>query len=271
MESDYAGRIDPTAEVYKISPWTELLKERHYIASLFCKNKVVLDSCCGTGWGTLNYIASHAHFTIGFDICQMPKEAKTSPNNCLFILMDARRMALKDTSFDVVLFLDSIEHFTRQDGIKYLLEIRRVCKKNGIVIGSTPLVIDNSLIPTYLQWNKYHRYMYTRKILEKTLKNSFSKVKIYAIYNRICPYFLFFCGRSEININAELEQKMKRYILKRKEEFNRNKISNYVTWAKMLITKKRFLKACYLFCYACLIKMEMFLHGTKNVGSNECL
>ncbi len=258
MGNDYVGRIDPADEAWESSPWTELLKERYHIASLGCNDKVVLDSCCGTGWGTLNYIVPHASFTIGFDLCQPTIESGKYFNKCSFSAMDARRMSLEDNSVDISLSLDAIEHFSHKGGIAYLLEMNRVCRTDGLVIGSTPLVIDESLISTFLQWNKYHKYMYTRKRLQETLKGVFPVVRIYEIYNKVCPYFMFICGNSKVSATAEIEREIKGFIRERKEKFRKVKLTSYLSWSKQLIKKRRFIKAGYLFCVACCTKMGIF-------------
>jgi ubiquinone/menaquinone biosynthesis C-methylase UbiE len=258
MGNDYEGRVDPTDERWKYSPWTDLLKHRYYFSSLFCKNKVVLDSCCGTGWGTMKYIVPFARLTVGFDLSKTAAETYKQFDNCWFGVMDARNFALKDNDFDLVLALDSIEHLTEQDGVKYLSEMSRVCKKNGLVIGTTPLVIDDCLIPIYLDWNKYHLTMYTRRRLKKALTTVFLYVAIYEIYNKVSPYILFMCGKSVAGLTKKKEQKIRKFILEKKKEFNEEKLRNYLTWAKMLIKNGKYLKACYLFCMACVIKIGLF-------------
>lgn len=268
MSDNYVGRIDPTDESWKSSKWTALLKERYYLASLFCENKVVLDSCCGMGWGTLNYIIPKAKYTVGFDICDSAEKTYGKSNNYIFMTMDGKQIEIKDQKFDLVLSLDAIEHFNKSDGIKYLSGIQKTCKANAVIIGTTPLVIDDSLIPTYLEWNKYHLFMYTKNSLRKALKTLFTYVNIYEIYNKVCPYFLFICWNSKIDACMGMELKIKDFISSNKIEFQRVRVSNYLSWAKMLIGKMRLLKASYLFYMACLIKLRILWNESKN---NVCI
>ena len=258
MDNDYVGRVDPTDQTWKSSPWTDLLKHRYFFSSLFCKNKVVLDSCCGTGWGTMKYIVPFARFTVGFDLCKTAAETYKQFDNYLFGVMDARDFGLKDNNFDLVLALDSIEHLTERDGVKYLYEMSRVCKKNGLMIGTTPLVIDDCLIPKYLEWNEYHLCMYTRRTLEKMLRNIFSNVAIYEIYNKVSPYFLFICGKSVAGLTGKTERKIRKFIQEKKKEFREVRVCNYLSWAKMLINKRKYLKAGYLFALAYVMKIGLF-------------
>lgn len=265
----YPGRIDPKDRLWEFSPWTELLKERYSIAALFCERKIVLDTCCGTGWGTFNYIVPCACFTIGFDICR-PKAEASDKNRYLFVVMDAVRTGLKKNSFDVILALDSIEHFTYEKGIEYLLEMKNVSNQNGMIVGTTPLVVDNSLISTYLGWNKYHLCMYTRKSLRDTLESIFPVVKIYEIYNKVCPYFLFLCSKSKNNVERETE-KINKFISGKEKEFKEGKILGYLTWSKSLIKKGELFKAIYFFSTAIFIKMGIFRYGNKSNSVNVCL
>jgi len=205
---EYTGRINPLAEGWKSSPWTDLLKERHHLVSLMCKDKAVLDSCCGTGWGTLKYIAPVASYVVGVDICQ-PNAYLPARDNWLFHSGDARNLSYPDNTFDIVLALDSLEHFTQENGLQYLQEINRVCRSDGLVIGTTPLVPFKSLIPHYLNQNKYHRNMFIPDSLKDTLTSVFSVVSIHKIYNRVCPYMVFICGISETSETAHIDAEEK--------------------------------------------------------------
>jgi ubiquinone/menaquinone biosynthesis C-methylase UbiE len=258
MGNDYVGRVDPTDQTWKFSPWTDLLKHRYFFSSLFCKNKVVLDSCCGTGWGTMKYIVPFARFTVGFDLCKTAAETYKHFDNYWFGVMDARDFGFKNNIFDLVLSLDSLEHLTAEDGVKYLFEMDRVCKKKGLVIGTTPLVIDDCLIPQYLEWNKYHLCMYTRRSLEKALRNIFSNVAIYEIYNKVSPYFLFICGKSGVGLNEKIERKIKKFIREKKREFIEVRMCNYLSWAKTLVNERKYCKAGYLFCAVFVMKLSSF-------------
>ena len=259
MTENYRGRIDPTQEEWKNSKWTELLKERYRIASLFAEGKIILDSCCGTGFGTMNFIVPKSRFIVGIDISESAKENYGKSEKYEFSTMDVRDLKLNSESFDLVLSLDAVEHFSKEDGIRYLSGINNVCKKDGLIIGTTPLVIDDSLIPAYLEWNKFHLFMYTKRSLEKTLHEFFPYVKIYEIYSQICPYFLFLCGRAKLGDVAQNEDKIQKFIFENKKVFKRSQGDNYLMWARMLLHKNKLFKAGYLVFLAVLIKLESFL------------
>jgi ubiquinone/menaquinone biosynthesis C-methylase UbiE len=237
--NNYTGRISPEHEEWTSSIWTDLLKERYSIASMFCADKGVLDTCCGTGWGTLNYIVPKARFTTGFDLSTPDaKPQDEAINNFTFLKMDARKIDLDKDSFDLVLSLDAIEHLNKEDGEKYLREMKKVCTEHGFILGTTPLVIHKCLVPIFLKWNKYHRYMYTRKDLKKTLEKFFPVVKIYEIYSPICPYFLFICSKTDAGLPEEIENKMRAFFSEKKLEHIKGKFLAYVRWLKALLSTR---------------------------------
>lgn len=256
MKEDYQGRIDPTQKEWQDSKWTDLLKERYYIASLFAEGKVVLDSCCGAGFGAMNFIVPKSRFTVGIDICESAAKSYGKSEKYEFLTMDGRAINLNSEAFDLVLSLDAIEHFNKEDGINYLSGIKKVCKKDGLIVGTTPLVIDESLIPTYLEWNKFHLFMYTKGLLAKTLHKLFPFVRIYEIYSPVCPYFLFLCGRVKPRFASKNEDKIQKFIFGDRDVFRKSQKVNYLIWCKMLLHKNKLFKAGYLFLLACFIKLE---------------
>jgi|GEM_PF-3370696 len=256
MSEKYLGRIDPEEKEWESSPWTALLKERYKLASLFLRNKLVLDSCCGTGFGTINFIVPEAKFTMGFDICESAKNNYGKTQKYEFLVMDGRELKFNSNSFDIVLSLDAIEHFTKEDVPKYLSEMNRVCNKEGLIIGTTPIVIDDNLIPIYLEWNKFHFYMYTKNTLRQTLKRYFSIVEIYEIYSPVFPYFLFLCSQSNDGFSFQNKKILKEYLSCNNKNHEKSKISNYYRWSVMLLKNKVFIKAGYLFFKACLLMLK---------------
>ncbi|MEA3489051.1 MAG: class I SAM-dependent methyltransferase [Candidatus Omnitrophota bacterium] len=250
VNDDYTGRIDPEAAEWKDSPWSDLVKERYRICSLFSENKRVLDSCCGTGWATVSYIANKSLSTVGIDICEPFKKVLPRAGTFSFIKMDARDITLEENNFDLVLALDSIEHFIRQDGLKYLKGLKRVCKEDGLVVGTTPLVPDKDLIGKFLEWNKYHLHMYTYETLENTLKSVFPAVEIFRIYNRVCPYFLFLCKKTGTDIPADINDKIKGFLSDHEKNLVNGKRKARFFWAGKLFLKGNLFKAFRFFLAA---------------------
>jgi 2-polyprenyl-3-methyl-5-hydroxy-6-metoxy-1,4-benzoquinol methylase len=111
---------------------------RYEFARQFVKGKTVLDTGCGAGYGSA-FLADSAKEVVGIDIsAKSIKYAKTHyrKENLKFKIMDVTNMDLFDRTFDIVCSFELIEHIENYE--RYLLEIRRVLKSNGIFIASTP-------------------------------------------------------------------------------------------------------------------------------------
>jgi len=233
---DYVGRLDPISETWKRDPWTKLLIERYQLSQKFCEGKKVLDTCCGTGWGTVSYIVPIADCVTGFDLAAPMPQLKYNTEKCKFLTMDATKIELEQKNYDIALALDSIEHLKREDGLKYINGMKQHLKKNGVLFGTTPLVERDSLIPVFLKWNKYHLYMYTELKLYESLKKSFEFVKIYRIYNEVCPYFAFACCDSQPQLK-EFDDKINHFLVENKHRFEKGKITAYRLWSKYLLRR----------------------------------
>jgi len=111
-----------------------------YIIHLIGKDKKILDIGCGKGkWGFLIKTSyQQPKKIIGIDIwLQYLKYSKHHKVYDDVVLADARYLPIKDSSFDVVLGCEILEHLSSSvDGDKLLKEAERVCKEKVII--STP-------------------------------------------------------------------------------------------------------------------------------------
>ena len=136
VQNGVMERIVPEVETYE-TYWESYA--RYAFASNFCKNKIVLDVACGVGYGSYYLIKTGAKRVIGVDIS---KDAITygkghyQKQNLEFIVGDATKLHFPDRSFDVIVSFETIEHV--RNHIKYLSECKRVLKKGGIFICSSP-------------------------------------------------------------------------------------------------------------------------------------
>ena len=94
--------------------------------------------------------------------------------------MNALSLKYPDSSFDTVVSMEAIEHFTENDGKVFLSEVYRVLKKGGYFVGSTPQVeTKNPLkILAMKKIDPYHLHLYSKKMLEKSLSAIFNKVEV---------------------------------------------------------------------------------------------
>ena len=111
---------------------------RYLLAKNYVENKIVLDIACGTGYGSF-FLSHHALKVVGIDINEeVINENKTKyiKRNLDFLVGQIDNIPIEDNSIDVVVSFETIEHV--HNAKKTLSEIKRVLKKNGLLIISTP-------------------------------------------------------------------------------------------------------------------------------------
>lgn len=142
---------------------------RYSIAINYIKNKKVLDIASGEGYGT-NILAEYASSVIGVDISEdavLHAKNKYIKENLSFHKGSALEIPFDSETFDVVVSFETLEHVSNQE--KMLKEIKRVLKKDGILIISTPDKVNYSSQGDFL--NPYHE----KELDEVEFKNLLSR------------------------------------------------------------------------------------------------
>lgn len=112
--------------------------ERYRFACHYVKNLVVLDAACGVGFGA-RMMSEFAKQVYAVDISRESIEyakEKYSNKNITFEQMDVVQIRYPDRFFDVVVSFETVEHVPEPE--KFLSEIQRVLKPDGLLIISTP-------------------------------------------------------------------------------------------------------------------------------------
>ncbi|WP_281633881.1 class I SAM-dependent methyltransferase [Flavobacterium luteolum] len=125
-------------EFYQFSNVTVEHLHRYAIAEEFVTNKVVLDIASGEGYGS-HILSKKALEVFGVDIdVESVNEAskKYRKNNLKFIVGSADKIPIESNSIDVVVSFETIEHHDKHH--EMLQEIKRVLKKDGILLMSSP-------------------------------------------------------------------------------------------------------------------------------------
>ncbi len=161
-------------EYHKGRPMWSAHYSRYFLASQFVKNKIVLDGSCGSGYGS--YLLARngkAKFVYGIDIS---KEAVTyaekhfKRGNIKFLEENLENTSLLTDSIDVYVSFETIEHIKNYKN--FLLDIKRVLKRNGLLVLSTP----NS--KAYLKGNPFHHKEFNADELAKLLGSHFKNTEI---------------------------------------------------------------------------------------------
>jgi len=152
---------------------------RYYTALELIKGKIVLDVACGEGYGT-DILSKNANKIFGVDIDQASIDhAKRTykSNNIEFICGNADEIPLPDDSVEVVISYETIEHINEESQKKFLSEIKRVLRKGGILIISTP---DKTIYTDrYSYRNEFHIKEFEKKEFISFLEHYFVNVSCF--------------------------------------------------------------------------------------------
>lgn len=166
---------------YESGYYKTMLKRYFFAADYFCKRKKVLDTCCGLGWGT--YIVSHyakevTAFDVDRDVIDFCK--KQWPHRRLnWLVGDALNLGeLANGKFDVALGMETIEHFTQENGRRYVEQTSRALKKNGIFIGTSAFPETPEEAENLCKRNPYHLHIFTHDEMSDILGEYFSEYVI---------------------------------------------------------------------------------------------
>ncbi len=165
------------------------------IDRLVIKPQHILDIGCGTG-ETLNYlkkILPKAKLT-GIDESSIAVKLSQQNTKTKIIKGSALQLPFKDSSFDLILLLDVLEHIKR-DG-KVISEAKRVLDKNGVIIITCPA--------TTFIWSRHdtrqgHIRRYSISEVKKLAKKTNLKIDLINYFN-----FFLFLPISAIRISQRL-------------------------------------------------------------------
>ncbi len=170
-------RAFPGNKRFLDSGWYKTMLKRYFFAGNYlCKNKTVLDTCCGLGWGT--YIVSHyANNMTAFDLneevikfCRNTWKA-ANVNWMTGNALDLSFLGQKE--FDVALAMETIEHFTKEDGERHISEISSRLKENGLLVGTSCFTNTRKIADEECKRNKYHKYIFTLEEIKSILGKHF--------------------------------------------------------------------------------------------------
>lgn len=183
------------AERAAISPQSPMWGEhrsRYKFASDYVRDKLVLDIACGTGFGEPILVAAGAKAVIATDYsaaaARVTNEMRTARTSVL--RTDGTNLPFSDETFDVVTSFETVEHIAQCD--RFVGELRRVLKSDGVMIMSTPNALYTRPINGTPR-NPYHVYEFTPIEFDSLLLRHFVQVDLVgqrvSKRYRICPYW----------------------------------------------------------------------------------
>ncbi len=146
-----------------------------------CRDKKVLDSCAGLGWGT-NILSIFASEVIAFDNSRKSltfcEKHWTAPNIQwhYWDALDISNNWLNE--FDVTVCMETIEHFTKENGEKYISNLSKALKKGGYIIGTSAFPANRNEANEICNKNPCHLHIFTLDEISQILNKYFSKYKI---------------------------------------------------------------------------------------------
>ena len=185
---------------------------RYRFVTAFVAGKTVLDIACGSGYGAALLAKAGGKVTgIDLDLEALTEAKKNYGSAVTFLQGDAATIPLADSSIDIAVSFETIEHIT--DYVKFVQELKRVIKDDGLVFISTP----NKIV--FGQKNPFHVKEFNKEEFSELLNSYFSFVKIFEQKNGSASviignngsqlnvedsesealYFIAVCSKQEIN------------------------------------------------------------------------
>jgi ubiquinone/menaquinone biosynthesis C-methylase UbiE len=140
---------------------------RYRLAAQFARGRRVIDAGSGEGYGAAMLAAGQAAQVIGVDIDEAAVRHARDRYQLEFVQADLLELPFGESSFDLVVCFETIEHLAGADTA--LAELRRVLAPDGLLIISTP----NS--SEYLFENEFHEHEYTSAEFDQVLAGHFSE------------------------------------------------------------------------------------------------
>jgi len=168
------------AEANNVNPFsTQPAVQRYLFASQFIKNKIVLDVACGIGYGSDTMkIAQPSAIVVGGDgyFNGLTYGKNVYKKQIKFFQLDALHLPFADSTFDVIVSMETIEHLTNLN--EFLKEVNRVLKIGGLFVCSTPNRLFTERIGGTGD-NPFHLKEFVVEELEKILLKYFNNLKFY--------------------------------------------------------------------------------------------
>jgi len=147
---------------------------RYAFAARWASGRRALDVACGEGYGSglLSQVATHV---IGVDIdaatLAHARQRYANQGNCTFVEGSAAALPIGNSSIDIVVSFETIEHLPAEDQPRMLAEFARVLAPDGLLVLSSPNRPQYSDARAYV--NPFHLHELDRSELAQLLAPHF--------------------------------------------------------------------------------------------------
>ncbi len=146
---------------------------RYLAVKPIVNSKTVLDIASGSGYGT-KILAESAKFVYGIDVNEVAvnySRKNYASKNTKYLVGNAETIPLEDNTVDVVVTFETIEHIKNYR--KFLDEISRVLKPDGLLIISTPNDVE------FAEGNHFHLHEFKYDELVALLRKYYKNIDSY--------------------------------------------------------------------------------------------
>lgn len=154
-----------------------VLHRLQHVLPFVKRNQEILDLGCGVGWNA-KFISLFCTKVYGLDIHEEAIEYATKHNGAANIEWIVGSMTdfsmFPDSSIDLVIAIESIEHLAPDEMRIALGEVARVLKPGRILVGTTSIFREKSRIKS----TKWHKYEPSLAAFKELIGGKFDIVKI---------------------------------------------------------------------------------------------
>lgn len=173
------------------------------------KDKIVIDAACGEGYGSA-ILAEKAKRVIGFDIDAGAVERANKnygKTNVEFHQGDISKLPIDDKVADVFVSFETIEHVDEKLQKKFISEVKRVLKDDGIFIISSPNKAIYSDLFHY--HNEFHVHELYKEEFTDLLKCEFEHIHLFHQYFEVASII---DSNEHYGKNAEFVKDREQYV-----------------------------------------------------------